>query len=72
MSLFDYLHNKTEFIPVREMEKILWNSNLYMMCKTYDEPPGLKSTIDSYIEMPENYKPLKGKYRQCKTKCIIN
>jgi len=55
------------------MEKILWNGKQYMYCMEISEPPGLKSTIDSMaIEMPENYKPFKGKYRQCKAKCVKN
>ena len=67
MSLFDYLSNKTEFIPVREMEKILWNDNQYINCRANDEPLGITSTVDNIVLEISDYKPYKGKYRQCKS-----
>jgi len=49
------------------MEKILWNDNQYINCRANDEPLGITSTVDDIVLEISDYKPYKGKYRQCKS-----
>ena len=66
MTLFDYLTQKKEWMPMREMENILNTSPQMQSCLDgmYEIPSRLPRIL---VDFPANYTPYKGKYRQCKS-----